>query len=127
MASIPILKAEGYYECVAIFICNMFLIQGKHRPAMKDLINLVVPYIGGHKWYMLGFQLLNQQYEETLMGIRENQKASEDSCLEMFKEWLRTDEKASWGKLIEGLKAPSVKLNQLAEKLQKMLATKPVC
>lgn len=90
--------------------------------------NFVVPHIG-KKWYTLGYQLLDQQHEKILTGIRADHKSCEDSCMEMFEEWLNTDECASWSKLIKGLKAPGVKQSSLAKKLQSMLVKepKPVC
>ena len=97
------------------------MIQG---PNLKDLSNFVVPKVGS-KWYMLGVQLLDQQYVATLQTIKADCKKAEERCIEMFNEWLTTDNDASWDKLIDGLKSPSVKLNSLAEKLQKM--PKNVC
>lgn len=98
--------------------------KGSDRPAIRDLNNLVVPYIGS-KWYALGFQLLDQQYEETLQSLRKDNKHVEDCCMEMLHEWLRTEpQNATWARLIESLQTPSVKLNQLANRLQQMLLQK---
>ena len=90
--------------------------------------NYVVPEVG-FKWFLLGFQLLDEQYVRILYTIRADHKTAEDSCIEMLDEWLRTDVHASWNKLIEGLKSPSVKLNDVAGQLQHMLLgkSKHVC
>ena len=45
--------------------------------------------------------------------------------MEMLHEWLRTEpQNATWARLIESLQTPSVKLNQLANRLQQMLLQK---
>ena len=98
----------------------IFLVQGNDKPTMKNLSNSVVPKVG-LKWYMLGFQLLDQQYVATLRTIKADRKNPEDSCIEMFDEWLTTDGDATWNKLIDALKSPIVNLNSLANQLQKML------
>lgn len=78
---------------------------------------------------MLGIQLLDQEYVATLYTIKSENKNAEESCTEMFIEWLATDADASWNKLIKALRSPSVKLTQLAGTLQNMLPgyQKPVC
>ena len=101
---------------------------GSDRPTMRDLSNFVVPYVGS-KWYMLSFQLLDPQYTETMQSLKKDNRNVEECCMEMLNEWLRTEPKnATWKRLIEALNSPSVKLHNVANKLQKMLLkTKTVC
>ena len=96
---------------------------------MKDLNNFVVPYVGS-KWYMLSYQLLDEQHTVNMQSLRKENRNGEEYCMEMLNEWLRTESSnATWGKLIEGLNSPSIKLHDLANQLQKMLlkTKKPVC
>ena len=95
---------------------------------MRDLNNFVVPFVGS-KWYMLSYQLLDQQHTVSMQSLRKENRNDEECCMEMLNEWLRTEShNATWGKLIEGLCTPSVKLHDLANQLQRMLLkTKPVC
>ena len=92
---------------------------------MRDLNNFVVPSVGS-KWYMLSYQLLDQGYTASMQSLKKENRNVEECCMEMLNEWLTTESKnATWGRLIEGLNSPSVKLHDLANKLQKMLL--PVC
>ena len=43
----------------------------------------------------------------------------ENSCTEMFKIWLREDTEASWVKLVNALRAPSVGLHVLADEIER--------
>ena len=94
---------------------------GSDRPTIRDLNNFVVPYVGS-KWYMLSFQLLDQQYVETIQSLKKDNRSAEECCAEMLTEWLRTESKrATWNRLIDALHSPSIKLHHLANKIQKML------
>ena len=39
-------------------------------------------------------------------------------CREMFAEWLRTEESANWGKLLEALRSSSIRLMPLANQIE---------
>ena len=47
-------------------------------------------------------------------------------CQEMFTEWLKTQEDASWDQLLEALKCPSVQLIDLVNRIEQMLDVKHV-
>ena len=43
----------------------------------------------------------------------------ETCCRQLFTQWLSEDTEASWGKLVDALKAPSVELPELANEIEK--------
>jgi len=94
---------------------------GSDRPALRDLNNFVVPYVGG-KWFNLGIQLLDQEDETKLHSLKaDHRKELDDLCTEMFTHWLASDPKASWKKVILALKSKSVNLQNLAENVDNKL------
>lgn len=88
------------------------------RPSMKDLNKHVIPSVAT-KWYDVGLELLETKHEEELEIIETNNNDVKTCCRKMFSKWLKTDELASWNKLIEALK--SVELNKLASDIEQLL------
>jgi len=94
---------------------------GSNRPALRDLNNFVVPYVGG-KWFNLGIQLFKQEDETKLHSLKaDHRKDLDDLCTDMFTHWLALYPKASWKKLILALKSRSVNLQNLAEDIDNKL------
>ena len=76
---------------------------------MKDLANHVIPLVTT-KWYSLGLQLLDDEYQNELDTIEMNTTNDvETSCRKMFQKWLSTEVLASWDLLIRALKAIHLK------------------
>ena len=87
------------------------------KPSLKDLSNLVAPNVD-HKWYGLGVQLFDDKDLKVLTSIEVDYRGDVDACCtKMFERWLEIVPNASWGQLIDGLKAPNVKLYKLAGEL----------
>ena len=91
---------------------------------MEQLLDRVRPQ-AAIKWYDLGVQLLDGP--DILDVIRYNHSfQAEACCTEMFKIWLREDTDASWSKLVNALRAPSVQLYVLANTIKKDFVGKAV-
>ena len=102
----------------------MFLLIESDRPALRDLINFVVPNASA-KWYYLGLQLFNSKDEGVLFGMKtEVNKSALEQCTEVFSHWLTTKKKATWDELIKSLNSHSVNLHYLARNIEKMLDTR---
>ena len=72
------------------------------------------------RWYILGLQLLDPQYEYELDTIEaDTRNDAATSCRKMFSKWLNTDELASWDKLIKALR--TVQLNNVANDIEQLL------
>ena len=91
---------------------------------MEQLLDHVRPQ-AATKWYDLGVKLLDGT--DILDVIQYNHSfQAEACCTEMFKTWLKKDTDASWSKLANALRAPSVKLYVLADTIEKQFAGKAV-
>ena len=87
------------------------------KPSLKDLSTFVAPNVD-HKWYGLGVQLFDDKDVKVLTSIELDYRGDVDACcIKMFERWLEIVPNASWGQLIDGLKAPNVKLHKLANDL----------
>jgi len=74
----------------------------------------------GEKWYELGIQLLQTGQESKLRLIRTNcGNDAKRCCVEMFNYWLQNHPAASWDQLVKALQKPALKLNYLAETIQR--------
>ena len=91
---------------------------GRDRPELRDLVNHVVPSVANH-WYDLGLQLLDPKYENELDIIEGDKNDTKTCCRKMFSKWLKTDELASWDKVIEALIL--IGLNNVASKIKTLL------
>lgn len=56
--------------------------------------------------------------------ITEINKTPKEQCTEVLNYWLVTKKKATWNKLIQSLKSPSVNLLNLARDIEEMLDTR---
>ena len=91
------------------------------KPSLKDLSTYVAPNVD-HKWYALGVQLFDDKDVKVLTSIEFDYRGDVDACcIKMFERWLEIVPNACWGQLINGLKAPNVKLHKLANDLLTML------
>ena len=87
------------------------------KPRLKDLSNHVAPNVD-HKWYSLGVQLFDDKDVKVLASIEVDYRGDVDACCtKMFERWLEIVPNACWRQLIGGLKAPNVKLHNLADDL----------
>ena len=85
------------------------------KPLLKDLCNIVVPKVA-NKWYGLGIQLFNQPQLPRLDEIRTiYSNDHRGGCVEMLKCWLDITPGATWGNLIDALKAPGLELLSIAD------------
>jgi len=93
---------------------------GGDRPKLRDLVNHVVPSVA-NKWYDLGLQLLDSNDENELNVIEASdvQNDAKTCCRKMFSMWLKTDELASWQKVIEALGL--IELDNVASKIKDLL------
>jgi len=103
---------------------TLYLLVGGDLPSLRDLANFVVPRVSS-KWYHLGVQLIDSKHVTILDNLRADitVKGLEERCTEMFKEWLRTEDKdkATWSKVILGLRSKAVRLENVANDIEKML------
>ena len=95
---------------------------GTDRPALKYLNKYVRADIAT-KWHDIGVELLDIDDEPKLNAIKNNYPKDVDTCTaEMLQLWLDSKPKASWGRLLEALREPNIKLKALAEKIEGMLS-----
>ena len=67
-------------------------------------------------------ELLDAENEHVLNAINHNNPGDPMQCTSaMFRLWLERQPGASWNQLIEALKAPSIRLEALAFKIEGML------
>ena len=96
-------------------IIKFIFVTGK--PILRNLSNDVAPFVG-HKWYVLGVQLLGDEDVKVLSTIESNYRGDNVTCCtKMFEEWLYTVASANLEQLIIALKSPSVELHDLASEL----------
>ena len=77
----------------------------------------VVPLVT-NQWYELGLALLGPKYENSLENIEE-ETGNTKCCRKMFNKWLKTDQQASWNRLIKAL--GDIELNYAAIKIMQLL------
>ena len=100
----------------------MVFVVGTNRPTLKYLNRHVRPDIAS-KWHDVGVELLDEEDESALDAIKSNSSGDVDKyTAEMLQLWLRRKPDASWNQLIEALRAPSIKLETLALKIEGMLS-----
>ena len=78
----------------------------------------MIPSVANH-WYDLGLQLLDPKYENELEIIEGDKNDTKTCCRKMFSKWLKTDELASWDKVIKALIL--IGLNNVASNIQQLL------
>ena len=94
---------------------------GTDRPALKHLNRHVRPHITD-KWHDIGVELLDVEDESALNTIKVNNPGDGHKCTaEMLQLWLEKKPDASWNQLIQALKAPIIKLEDLASKIEALL------
>ncbi|XP_065900772.1 protein NLRC3-like isoform X2 [Dysidea avara] len=93
---------------------------GCDRPILRDLVNHVVPFVS-NQWYELGLQLLDPDYAHELDTIEAADMKNDIKicCRKMFSKWMKTDELASWDKVIEALTL--IGLNDVARNIKQLL------
>jgi len=95
---------------------NNYLIGNHDTLTLLNLNNYVRPEAAS-QWRDLGMQFLN---ESKLDIIEKNLPGDVESCCtEVFKIWLKEDTEASWAKIVNALRAPSVELYKLADDIEK--------
>ena len=70
------------------------------------------------QWKDLGAQLLLSTHKVDIIH-HDHPYDAETCCTEMFKTWLREDTEASWAKLVDALRAPSVAQFVLASDIER--------
>ena len=71
------------------------------------------------KWKEIGVQLLPPEQENEIQNIEaENLSGKVERFQRVLEKWLETDTNATWNKLIEALRCPSVSLIVLADQLE---------
>ena len=78
----------------------------------------MIPSVANH-WYDLGLQLLDPKYENELDIIEGDKNDTKTCCRKMFSKWLKTDELASWDKVIEAL--IRIGLHNVASNIKQLL------
>ena len=89
---------------------------------MKDLNRYVRADIAT-KWHDVGVELLDVEDEPALHAIKVNYSGDVNQCTaEMLQLWLNRKPDASWNQLIKAFRAPNIKLEALASKIEGMLS-----
>jgi len=100
-------------------ICTHVFTGDPNRPTLQQLNNNV-KFQAASQWYDLGLELLSAENSEKISIISHDYpKDAATCCTEMFSVWLHTDTTASWAKLVNALRAPSVGLDALAAEINK--------
>ena len=100
---------------------SVFFCIGTDRPALKYLNRHVRDDITG-KWHDIGVELFDVEDESVLNTIMINHPGNTDQCTaKMLRLWLERKSDATWNQLIQALRAPSIKLEGLALKIERML------
>ena len=80
------------------------------------------------KWYDVGLELLDVEDEPALDVIKVNSSGDVDKCTAaMLQLWLKRKPDASWNQLIEAFRAPNIKLEALASKIEGILFQGTYC
>ena len=99
---------------------GVFFCVGTERPALKYLNRYVRDDITG-KWHDIGVELFDVEDERKLNTIKIDYSRDTNKCTaEMLLLWLERKD-ASWNRLLEALRAPNIKLEALASKIEGML------
>ena len=87
---------------------------------MKVLNRHVIPKVDT-KWYDLGLELLDDEYDRELETIDNDYRnnGSKICCQKMFSKWLETRDDACWVQLIEALR--TIELNSVASDVEQLL------
>ena len=96
------------------------MLLGSDHPSLRDLTNFVVPRVSC-KWYNLGLQLIDPKNATLLDNLKSDSNNAEEQCTEMFNQWLMTDSKATWNKILIALRSQAVRLENVAQDVEKML------
>ena len=76
-----------------------------------------------NKWFDIGVELFDVVDEPVLNAIEDDHPRDADKCAdEMLRYWLDRQPDASWNQLIQAFKAPNIKLEALALKIEEMLS-----
>ena len=107
-------------------LCDFYMINisyvGTDRPALKYLYRYVKDDIA-NDWFEIGVELFDVGDEVVLKTIKKNYPGDANKCAsEMLQLWLDRKLEASWNQLLKALREPSIKLNTLATKIEKMLS-----
>ena len=95
------------------------------RPEIWDIIKIVFPKIKA-QWKFVAFSMKYDILE--VNGFENDSSNSNESCLELFKNWLQTDRgitPKTWCKLIERIKDVEG-LKQAAESIEEELKKLPI-
>ena len=84
---------------------------------LRYLAELVIPKMA-HKWFDMGLQLGMRRAELEIIKSNYDHDCK-GACRQMFTEWLNTDTKQSWQKVLIALSSKSVGKKNLAEELAK--------
>ena len=113
---------SSLYTLLAAYDHACFFVVGTDRPALKYL-NRHVRLDITTKWHDVGVELLDVEDEPKLKAIKANSSGDVDKCTaEMLQLWLERKPNASWNQLIEAFRAPGIKLEALASKIEGMLS-----
>ena len=94
---------------------------GRNRPTLK-LLNKLVKVSATNKWYDLGVELLAEEDVQALDEIQNNYpRDASTCCTKMFQLWLDRQPEASWRQLIQALREPNIKLEELANTIEQKL------
>ena len=73
------------------------------------------------KWHDIGVELLDVEDELLLNLIKDNYPGDANKCTaEMLQLWLARKPGASWGQLLEVLREPNIRLDDLAAEIEKL-------
>ena len=104
------------HPCVNTFIYSHVGLPG-HVPSLKDLAYEVIPTVYP-EWVYLAILLgLEMSIVKEIEKI--HPRNDMECCLEMFNEWLRRDDTASWSKLVAALRHPTISKESLAARLER--------
>ena len=66
-------------------------------------------------------QLVDPINKTILDNLESDVKTEEERCTKMFDQWLTTDSKATWNNTLIALRSPAVRLENVAQDIEKML------
>lgn len=100
----------------------MFFFTEADLPSLKYLYRYAKTDVA-NQWYAIGVELLGLQNESLLNTIKAEYRGDASKCtVEMFLLWLEKKHDASWNQLIQALRKPNIKLENLASKVENMLS-----
>jgi len=92
---------------------------GNSRPTLKLLQGGNITVKVSFKWYELGIELLDDDQLAELDNIAANHIDVTRQCSAMFSYWLRSHPDATWYQLVAALRAPGIKINDVAATLER--------